>query len=128
MQVDGDLDLATVPQLRSGLQQALDGGAGTMELDFTGVRFLDSTALGMIVWLHKEVQQRGGRVYVVGAPPLVLRVLTLTSMVLGTALKSGTTFSYAWHYANEPLLAKVGLVATGPAGRSEQVAFNVFHS
>ncbi|HET8680330.1 MAG TPA: Gmad2 immunoglobulin-like domain-containing protein [Micromonosporaceae bacterium] len=52
---------------------------------------------------------------------------TPTPTLLGTAARSGTTFTYAWHYADEPLLAKVTIVATGPAGRNEQVAFNVFH-
>jgi hypothetical protein len=48
--------------------------------------------------------------------------------LLGTATRSGSTFTYTWRYADEPLLAKVSIVATGPAGRSERVAFNVFHS
>jgi hypothetical protein len=51
-----------------------------------------------------------------------------TPKLLGTATRAGTTFTYTWRYANEPLLAKVTVVATGPAGRSETVAFNVFHS
>lgn len=48
--------------------------------------------------------------------------------LLGTATRAGTTFSYVWRYANDPLLAKVTLVATGPGGRGEWLAFNVFHS
>lgn len=56
-----------------------------------------------------------------GAPvqPGLLKVTYTTS--------PGTTFTYVWRYANEPLLAKITIVATGQAGRSEQVAFNVFH-
>ncbi|HET8659564.1 MAG TPA: Gmad2 immunoglobulin-like domain-containing protein, partial [Micromonosporaceae bacterium] len=52
---------------------------------------------------------------------------TPTPELVGTATRSGTTFTYVWRYADEPLLAKISIVATGPAGRSEQVAFRVFH-
>lgn len=51
-----------------------------------------------------------------------------TPELLGTAVKSGTTFTYVYRYLDEPLLSKITMVATGPAGRSERVAFSVFHS
>jgi anti-sigma B factor antagonist len=78
--VGGVLDLATTADVRSSLQQALDDGARTVVLDLTGVRFIDSTALGMIAWLHQQLQERGGRVYVAAIEPIVLKVLELTSM------------------------------------------------
>jgi hypothetical protein len=53
---------------------------------------------------------------------------TPTPELLGTATRSGSTFTYTWRYANEPLLAKITIVATGANGRSEWPAFNVFHS
>jgi anti-sigma B factor antagonist len=80
VQVSGVLDLATTPELRSSLQHALDEGARAVVLDLTGVRFIDSTTLGMIAWLHTQVQERGGRVCVAATEPIVLRVLELTSM------------------------------------------------
>jgi hypothetical protein len=52
---------------------------------------------------------------------------TPTPRLIGTASKSGATFTYNWHYANEPLLAKISVVATGANGRSEWFAFNVYH-
>jgi hypothetical protein len=55
-----------------------------------------------------------------GTPP--------TPKLLGTATKSGTAFTHTWRYADEPLLAKVAIVATGTNGRDEWLAFNVFHS
>jgi anti-anti-sigma factor len=80
VQVGGVLDLATTPDVRSSVQQAVNDGARTVVLDLTGVRLIDSTAVGMIVGLHKQLQQRGGRVCVAAAQPAVLRVLQLTSV------------------------------------------------
>lgn len=80
VQVGGVLDLATTPHVRSSLQAALDDGARSIVLDLTGVRLIDSTALGMIVWLHKQLQERDGRVCVATTRPAVLRVFKLTSV------------------------------------------------
>lgn len=80
VQVGGVLDLATTPDVRSSLQHAVDDGARTVVLDLTGVLLMDSTALGMIVWLHKQLQERGGRVCVAATRPVVVRVFELTSV------------------------------------------------
>jgi anti-anti-sigma factor len=80
LQVGGVLDLATIPDVRSSLHQALDDGIGSVVLDLTGVRLIDSTALGMIVWLHQQLQERGGRVCVAATEPIVLSVFELTSV------------------------------------------------
>jgi anti-anti-sigma factor len=80
VQVGGVLDMATTPDVRRSLQHAVDDGARTVVLDLTGVRLIDSTALGTIVWLHKQLQERGGHVCVAAPQPLVLKVLELTSV------------------------------------------------
>ena len=43
--------------------------------------------------------------------------------LLGAAIRSGTTFTYIWRYANEPLLGKITA-----NGRTKWTAFNVYHS
>ncbi|MEV0456656.1 STAS domain-containing protein [Catellatospora methionotrophica] len=80
VQLGGELDLATDPDLRQGLQQVLQDGARVVVLDLTDVAFLDSTALGTIVWLHEQLQPRNGHVRVAVTRPLVLRVMELTSV------------------------------------------------
>lgn len=47
--------------------------------------------------------------------------------VTGTARRSGDVFTYTWRYRNEPLLARVAIVATGPGGRAELVVFDAYH-
>ncbi|MFF5235196.1 STAS domain-containing protein [Dactylosporangium sp. NPDC000521] len=80
VQLDGVLDLGTVPQVREHLQRALDDGVQFVVLDLAAVRFIDSTALGMIVWLHKQLLERDGGVFVAAARPVVRTVLALTSV------------------------------------------------
>jgi len=80
VQLTGVLDLATTPVVRDRLQEALDGGARTVVLDLAEVRLIDSTALGTIVWLHKQLVERGGGARVAAPRPMVRTVLELTSV------------------------------------------------
>jgi hypothetical protein len=58
-----------------------------------------------------------------------LGVSKATPRQIGTATrKPGGVFVYTWHYADEPLLAQFGIVATGPNGRADVAPFNVYHS
>jgi hypothetical protein len=52
---------------------------------------------------------------------------TRTPRLLGTATRTGRIFNYTWRYADEPLLAKITVVANGANGRHQWSAFNVFH-
>ncbi|MEV0134119.1 STAS domain-containing protein [Dactylosporangium sp. NPDC050688] len=80
VQAGGDLDLATAADVRQHLQQAVDDGMRVVVLDLAGVRLIDSTALGMIVWLYKQLLDRDGRVYVAAPRPMVRSLLSLTSV------------------------------------------------
>jgi anti-anti-sigma factor len=78
--VGGALDLATAPDLRALLQRVMDEGVSMIVLDLADVRFVDSSALGAIVSVYKELHRRGGRLCLAAVHPLVLRVFQLTSV------------------------------------------------
>jgi anti-sigma B factor antagonist len=80
VQVDGALDLATAPELKACLRQVMQDGAGHIVLEFAGVEFIDSSGLGVLVSIYKELPPRARRLCLVTVRPLVLRVLTLTSV------------------------------------------------
>jgi anti-anti-sigma factor len=52
LHVAGELDLASAPQLRSALQEQVDGGAARCVLDLTDLTFCDSTGLTILIWAH----------------------------------------------------------------------------
>jgi anti-anti-sigma factor len=74
--VAGELDLATVPALQDALAQ-LDG-TPALELDLSGVRFMDSSGLRALLTARRDAQAAGRRLRLVGVPPAVARVLELT--------------------------------------------------
>lgn len=80
VRVAGELDLPSAPDLRAGLRQAVESGGDTIVLDLAGVRFIDSSGLGTIVLIYKELQLRAGRLCLAGVQPFVLKVFELTSV------------------------------------------------
>jgi anti-sigma B factor antagonist len=78
VEVNGDLDMATEPQLRDGLQPLI--GSGQLVMDLGGVGFLDSSALGTLVIMYKAARESGGRLCLAGVQQSVRTVLRITSV------------------------------------------------
>ena len=55
----GELDLATAPALRRGLDTAVDGGAKDIVLDLTAVSFIDSVAMAAIIHARTRLGDTG---------------------------------------------------------------------
>lgn len=80
IEVHGDLDMATAPQLREGLQRLVDAGDRQVVVDLAEVPFMDSSALGALVVMMKALRDVGGRLSLAGVQPAVLSVLKITSV------------------------------------------------
>jgi anti-sigma B factor antagonist len=78
--VHGEVDIRTAPDLRDCLAEVLDGGARRVVLDLSGVDFLDSTALSVMVGAHKRLSKKGDPLTVVAATEPVQRVLSVTGL------------------------------------------------
>jgi len=70
---------------------------GRVEVDLAQLRMLDSSGVGALVSLYKQVRARGGEVVVVGLrdqPLAIFRLLRLDRVMVGAELKApagGTT-------------------------------------
>lgn len=76
----GDIDMAVVPELRTELDGALDGGCAHLVLDLTDVVYADSSALGLLVWLDHRLRPSGGRMILAGANEDIARILELSGL------------------------------------------------
>lgn len=75
--VGGDLDVYTAPQLKGALDEV--GLAGkTIVLDLSGVHFIDSTALGVLVASLQESWARDGNLRLVMDDPYLLKIFRIT--------------------------------------------------
>ncbi len=77
--LSGDLDLATAPELRTALLEALTERP-TIVVDMTDLRFLDSTGLGVLVRVHKRAKALGGVVAFAAVPGNVVKILEVTCL------------------------------------------------
>ncbi|MFI5931863.1 STAS domain-containing protein [Actinoplanes sp. NPDC051494] len=78
VEVHGELDMATQPQLHDVLQALI--GPGQVVIDLAGVGFMDSSALGTLVVMFKEIRAAGGRLCLAQVQPAVRTVLAVTSV------------------------------------------------
>jgi anti-sigma B factor antagonist len=80
----GELDAHDAPRLREVLAGALDELDGRdhlrLVLDLTGVAFLDSTALGVLVGGLRRVREAGGEMPVVLPETTARRIFVITGL------------------------------------------------
>jgi anti-anti-sigma factor len=74
----GDLDLATADDLRSAVTPA--DRSRSVRLDLGGVEFLDSSGIGALIGIKRELQEAGGVLVVTRVSDRVRRALELIRM------------------------------------------------
>ncbi|MFI7434350.1 STAS domain-containing protein [Micromonospora haikouensis] len=80
--VTGEIDVATSGELASVLAGLLDGAPpAALELDFGGVRFLDSSGILVLLRAQGRAADRGCRLTVADVQPTVHRVLEITGVL-----------------------------------------------
>jgi anti-sigma B factor antagonist len=73
------LDAAAAPELRRQLTDAPHHDRKRLLLDISKVQFIDSTGLGVLVSILKQMAP-GGRIAVVGARPAPMRLFQITGL------------------------------------------------
>jgi anti-anti-sigma factor len=81
VRLSGELDMSVVPDVRAGVEDALESGCVSIVLDLAEVTYADSTALGLLVWLDRMLRPVGGTLVLAGANRNVSRVLELSGLV-----------------------------------------------
>ncbi len=77
--VEGDLDLASAPDLKWALGDLQASGARHVVLDLAKVSFIDSTALGVLVGAQRALDE-GVRMAIACNEENVLRIFELTGL------------------------------------------------
>lgn len=76
---EGEVDLHTAHLLRDALTAVIAGGSDRVIADLTGVSFMDSTGLGVLVGRLREMRIRHGQLRV-AAGHRILRVIKVTGI------------------------------------------------
>ena len=76
----GELDIATSELLENELRAAEDSDAATIVLDLSGLRFMDSTGLRVVLDFNERCGGDGGRLRVIAGAPAVERLLDIVGL------------------------------------------------
>jgi anti-sigma B factor antagonist len=78
--VTGELDLAGAGLLDQEMREVNDSGASRIVLDLSGLEFIDSVGISLLLRLDADSRQNGDRLRVVPGSTQVQRVLRLTGV------------------------------------------------
>jgi len=70
--LSGELDLAAAPEFRRALRSL---GSGPVVVDLSGVTFLDSVGVGLLIGADRRAREAGGRLTLVVGPGSARQVL-----------------------------------------------------
>lgn len=76
----GQLDVATAPGFRQTLLEAQYGGGARVALDFSGLEFIDSFGLGVVVGGVKRARAHEGELAVICPPGRIRHVFEMTGV------------------------------------------------
>lgn len=78
--VTGEVDVHTGPALRDQVLSAIDSGQRRVIVDLSGVEFMDSTGLGVLVAGLTRAREAGGGLWVVCSQERLLRLFQITGL------------------------------------------------
>jgi anti-sigma B factor antagonist len=78
--VTGEIHVSTAPEFSRLLNEAIESGKTQVVLDLSGVEFIDSTGLSVLLNGLRRVTRRGGRMALVCTNPTVLRLFVITRL------------------------------------------------
>ena len=78
----GNMYVEDAPSVREKLTDLLDDGVTLLVLDLSGLEYVDSSGLGVLISIHKRCIQKGGKMIVTGLRGMVDDLFKLTRLGL----------------------------------------------
>lgn len=76
----GEIDVYTAPDLRQNLCDTVDSGAANLVINLESVRYIDSSGLSVLLETHKRTRAREGRMSVICNHSQILKLFNLTGL------------------------------------------------
>jgi stage II sporulation protein AA (anti-sigma F factor antagonist) len=78
---DCDIDHHSASQIRAEADRVLSStGVINIAFDFSKVGFMDSSGIGMIIGRYRKVNILGGKLFIVGASPDIMRIIGISGL------------------------------------------------
>ncbi len=76
----GEIDIATMGAFRSVLEELMVVGHVRLVVDLSGVTFMDSTGLGVLIGVRRKIGVFRGELALVADQPFLVRLLEITAL------------------------------------------------
>lgn len=83
--IDGDIDHHTAQNMREPIDEVINSKfPKVLNLDFSGVQFMDSSGIGLIMGRYRLMKSLGGKVKVINMPAHIEKLIRLSGLgILG---------------------------------------------
>ncbi|MCB1308106.1 MAG: STAS domain-containing protein [Leptospiraceae bacterium] len=81
IRLNEDLKMENAPEFFEGFQQALEDTHSTVVVDFSRIRFVDSSGVGILLKCAHSIRNRGGRFRILGLSRALLSVFKLAGLL-----------------------------------------------
>ena len=79
--LSGEIDHHIAASIRSDIDYAVrDSGARELILDFSGVTFMDSSGIGLVMGRYKLMSEMSGKIIIQDPPPSIKKVMKLSGI------------------------------------------------
>lgn len=80
VEVAGEIDLFTAPELKAAITEGLDAGSEQVVIDLSKTTFLDSTALGVLIGTVKRLRDNDGSMTIVNSDQNIAKTFEITGL------------------------------------------------
>ena len=81
IEVQGEIDVYTSPRVKETINDLIEKGNYFLVINLEGVRYIDSTGLGVLIGALKKVKENDGAVSLISTNPQIKKIFTITGLV-----------------------------------------------
>ena len=81
IEVKGEIDVYTSPRVKETINDLIEKGNYFLVINLEGVRYIDSTGLGVLIGALKKVKENDGAVSLISTNPQIKKIFTITGLV-----------------------------------------------
>ena len=81
VEVQGEIDVYTSPRIKETINELIEKGHYQLVINLEGVRYIDSTGLGVLIGALKKVREHNGRILLVCTNPQIKKIFNITGLV-----------------------------------------------
>jgi anti-sigma B factor antagonist len=81
IEVQGEIDVYTSPRVKEIVTELIEKGNYNLIINLEGVRYIDSTGLGILIGALKRVREKDGCINLVCNNPQIKKIFNITGLV-----------------------------------------------